>query len=268
MKKVMKKTISIVMAVVLALSVVQGVLGVGKIETHAGGWLDYAQNIDLDTTYADSVSKVDYTTGSDYYYDVYKFIVPSKGTITIYTESSYSDCVNSNTEYGLYKSSNVDSAIWSGERNNSDYDYSSARDVYYGTLQVKLNAGTYYLVQDTYHWKDSDYAYDITLKYTPSITSPKIKSVKRAKKAFSASWYKVSGATGYELQYSTNKSFKGSTTKTVKLKKASITSKKIKKLKKNKTYYVRVRSYKILKVAGSNKTYRSKWSPKKTVKTK
>lgn len=268
MKKIMKKTISLIMAVALTLSVSQGVLGVGKIKTYAAGWLDYVQSIDLDTTYMDSVSKADYSSGSDYYYDVYKFVIPTKGEINIYTESEHNDCVNSNIDYAIYSVSNPDSALWSGERHNSDYDYSSARDVYYGGLQVSLNAGTYYLVQTTYHWQDNDYAYDITLKYTPSITSPKIKSLKRAKKAFTANWYKVSGATGYELQYSTNKSFKGSTTKTVKIKKASITSKKIKKLKKNKSYYVRVRSYKTMNIAGTNKTYRSKWSPKKTVKTK
>jgi Fibronectin type III domain. len=49
---------------------------------------------------------------------------------------------------------------------------------------------------------------------------------------------KKSGAKGYEISYSTKKSFKGA--KKVKTSKTSYT---LKKLKKGKTYYVRVRSY-------------------------
>ncbi len=67
----------------------------------------------------------------------------------------------------------------------------------------------------------------------------------------------INGAKGYQVEYSTNKRFNTSTIKT--LKKQSITF----KTKKGKTYYVRVRAYK-LDSTGS-KVY-GKWSVIKTIK--
>lgn len=52
---------------------------------------------------------------------------------------------------------------------------------------------------------------------------------------------KVSGAKGYEIKYSTDKKFK----KSVKTTTSTKTTKTITKLKKNKTYYVKVRAYKL-----------------------
>ena len=109
-------------------------------------------------------------------------------------------------------------------------------------------------------------------KYTGKITksfviNPKgtsLKSVKRAKKAFKATWKKQSKqTTGYQIQYSTKKGF-GSKVKTVTVSKNKVTSKTIKSLKKNQKYYVRVRTY---KKAGNSKFY-SGWSKAKSVKTK
>jgi hypothetical protein len=51
-------------------------------------------------------------------------------------------------------------------------------------------------------------------------------------------WKKVSGATGYEVQYASNKKMKNAVTKT-----STGTSMKLKKLKSGKTYYVKVRAY-------------------------
>lgn len=69
----------------------------------------------------------------------------------------------------------------------------------------------------------------------------------------------LGSADGYQLQYSLKKNFKNS--KKIKKKSKNIT---IKKLKKNRRYYVRVRVYG--KVNG--KTYYGKWSARKSVKTK
>ena len=82
------------------------------------------------------------------------------------------------------------------------------------------------------------------------------------KNAVAVKWKKKSGITGYQIQYSPKKNFKGG--KKVTIKKASTTSKKIKKLKSKKKYYVRVRTYKIY----NGKKYYSKWSDAKTVKIK
>ncbi len=93
-------------------------------------------------------------------------------------------------------------------------------------------------------------------KVTVKATS--IKSVKGGKKSFTVKWAKVSGADGYQLQYSTSAKFKKA--KTVKIKKASTVKKVVKKLKAKKKYYIRIRAYK--------GTAYSKWSKTKAVKTK
>ena len=76
---------------------------------------------------------------------------------------------------------------------------------------------------------------------------------------------KVSGVAAYQIQYSTSKNFKKA--KTVKVS-AKSSSKVLKKLKKNKKYYVRVRSYKVTKVNNKSKNIYSAWSAKKALKTK
>ncbi|WP_052377824.1 Ig-like domain-containing protein [Robinsoniella sp. KNHs210] len=69
-----------------------------------------------------------------------------------------------------------------------------------------------------------------------------LKSVKNnGKKAFKAVWTKVSGVTGYELQYALNSKFKNADIKKAGGAKTSCT---IKKLKSKKKYYVRIRAYK------------------------
>jgi len=92
----------------------------------------------------------------------------------------------------------------------------------------------------------------------------KIKKLIKGKKRFTVKWKKVSGINGYQIQYSTKKNFKKKYRKTVTVKKAKITKKTIKKLKAKKKYYVRVRTYKLV----NGKRVYSKWSAKKTVKTK
>lgn len=71
---------------------------------------------------------------------------------------------------------------------------------------------------------------------------------------------KVAGATGYQVQYATNKKMTAGK-KTISTKK---TTYKVSKLKSNKTYYVRVRSYKIV---NGKKVY-SKWTTVEKVRTK
>ena len=93
----------------------------------------------------------------------------------------------------------------------------------------------------------------------PAKTTLSKVSNKKGKK-LTAKWKKVNGAEGYEIQYSLNKKFKKAKSKTSK--KITFT---INKLKSNKTYYVRVRAYK-LKSSGE-KVYGS-WSKVKKIKIK
>jgi uncharacterized repeat protein (TIGR02543 family) len=71
------------------------------------------------------------------------------------------------------------------------------------------------------------------------VSSLTVKSAKSGK--LSVSFKKVSGAKGYVITYSTSKKFTSSTTKKVAV---TSTKKTLTKLKKGKTYYVKVRAYK------------------------
>ena len=109
-------------------------------------------------------------------------------------------------------------------------------------------------------------------KYTKTFTilpkATKMSSVKAAKKAFTAKWAKQSVQTsGYQVQYSTSKNFKKSV-KTSTITKNKTVSKTVKKLSAKKTYYVRVRTYKTVKVNGKSVKLYSGWSSAKSVKTK
>ena len=90
-----------------------------------------------------------------------------------------------------------------------------------------------------------------------------ITSLSAKDNGFKIKWKKKSGITGYQIQYSTNSKFKKGN-KSIKIKNAKTGSKKITKLKSNKKYYVRIRTYKIV----NKKTYYSSWSKKKNVTTK
>ena len=103
---------------------------------------------------------------------------------------------------------------------------------------------------------------------TPTPEATKLGSVKAAKRSIALTWKKITSKVqkkrikGYQIQYSTKRSFKKAKTKNVNgYKKTRVT---LKKLKAKKKYYIRVRT--ILKVNG--KTYYSKWSKIKSVKTK
>lgn len=71
---------------------------------------------------------------------------------------------------------------------------------------------------------------------------------------------------GYQIQYDTSSKFKGA--KTVNVNKRNTVSRKISKLKPKKNYYVRIRTYRKVKVGGRTKTLYSPWSASKKVTTK
>lgn len=80
-------------------------------------------------------------------------------------------------------------------------------------------------------------------------------------------WKKDTKATGYQVQCSTTKNFKKNV-QTAAIGKNRTISKTFKKLKKGKTYYVRVRSYKAIKVEGKEKKLYSSWANVKRSKIK
>ena len=97
---------------------------------------------------------------------------------------------------------------------------------------------------------------------TAYVSSVAISSAKNtAKKTVVVKWKKNAQATGYEIWYSAKKNFKGK--KIIKVKKATTTSTKIKKLKKG-TYFIKIRAY----LTANGKTVYSGWSGSKKVKVK
>lgn len=103
-----------------------------------------------------------------------------------------------------------------------------------------------------------------TVWASTKLPSTSISIIKVQNQAFTVKWKKKSSITGYQIQYSTNSKFKKKDSKTIKVKQVKTNSKRIKGLKVAKKYYVRVRTYKLVK----KKSYYSSWSKKKNVTTK
>ena len=125
-----------------------------------------------------------------------------------------------------------------------------------GNMVSFTKPGTYH-VRAKANGRKSDWV-AVTAKIKPA----SISTLTKASKGFTAKWKKINGADGYELQYALNSKF-SSEKKTVKIKKGDTVSQKITKLKANKKYYVRIRTFK--KVGSA--TYYSAWSKSKTVTT-
>ncbi|MDR3225033.1 MAG: fibronectin type III domain-containing protein, partial [Clostridiales Family XIII bacterium] len=136
---------------------------------------------------------------------------------------------------------------------DADYTVAYANNINVGTATVTITGkGAYANGTKTATFK-------IVAPKVAKLTGVKIKA---AKKAFTLSWKKAS-VTGYQIKYTTDKKFKKSI-KTKTLKKNTTVKYTIKKLKKGKTYYVKVRAYN--KVA--NKAFYGSYSKVYKVKIK
>ena len=128
----------------------------------------------------------------------------------------------------------------------------------------RKNVGQY-KVTITFKGKYSG-TYYRTFRILPKGT--KLKKVSAGKKCFTVKWSKQkTQTTGYQVQYSLKKNFK-SGAKTTTIGKTKTTAKKVTRLKKKKTYYVRIRTYKTVKISGKKTKLVSAWSSVKKVKTK
>ena len=123
----------------------------------------------------------------------------------------------------------------------------------------RKNVGTYKV---TIKFKGK-YSGTKTLTYTINPVKTTVSKLTAAKKSLKVTITKKSTqVTGYEVQYSTSKSFKTAKTKTLtSYKKNTLT---LSNLTAQKTYYVRVRTY---KTVNGKKVY-SAWSTAKSMKTK
>lgn len=128
-----------------------------------------------------------------------------------------------------------------------------------------LKAGTYYYYYAAAYTVDSKTKTGAKSSKLTTSTKPKTPAVasckSTAKKSITLKWNKVS-CTGYQIQWSTNKDFK-SNTKTVTVG-GSKKSKTFSTAQAKKTYYVRIRAYKM----PNNKKVYGAWSKTVSVKTK
>ena len=138
---------------------------------------------------------------------------------------------------------------------NTDYTVSYAKGrKYVGKYAVKI----------TFKGK---YSGTKTLYFTIKPKATSISSLKAGSKKFTVKWKKqATQTTGYQVQYSASSKF--SKAKTVTVGKNTTVSKKISKLSGKKKYYVRVRTYKTVKINGKSIRIYSGWSKTKTVTTK
>jgi len=122
-----------------------------------------------------------------------------------------------------------------------------------GTAKITASA----VAGKNYNTKSASY----TLKVNPKGVS--ISKVTARSKGFAVKWTKQkTQTTGYQIQYSISSKFAGA--KTVPVGKNTTVAKTVSKLKAEKKYYVRIRTYKTV----SGKKYYSSWSKAKTVTTK
>ncbi|MCM1285360.1 MAG: InlB B-repeat-containing protein [Acetobacter sp.] len=127
----------------------------------------------------------------------------------------------------------------------------------------RVNVGIYYVAVSfigNYSGKTT-----VSFKIRPKKTS--LISIESGKKQFTVKYKKQADqTTGYQIQYATDKNFK-SVRKHAYVKDTSVTKKTVRKLKANKKYYVRIRTYTDINVNGETVRLYSTWSSVKTVKT-
>ncbi len=154
---------------------------------------------------------------------------------------------SSSKKYELYKT------ITNANTNTCKVTGLSANKKYYFRVRTYQND----------NGKKTYASFGSTVSQYTSVAKPSLKSAKSSsKKKIKASWAKVSGASGYQVMWSTYSNFSSN------YKTKSVTSKYLSKTvttaQSKKYYYVRVRAYKTV----SGKKVYSPWSSTKKVKTK
>ena len=177
---------------------------------------------------------------------------------TIISKVSKITLEKSGYEYdGNAKNPNVVVKDSKGTALGKDTDYTVSYE------EGRTNAGKYAVTITL----QGNYSGTKTVYFTVNPEGTSLSSVKAGKKRFTVKWKKqAKQTTGYELQYGTDSKFKSA--KTVIVSKNKTVSASVSKLKAKKKYYVRIRTYKTVKVNGKSPKIYSGWSKVKTVKTK
>ena len=112
-----------------------------------------------------------------------------------------------------------------------------------------------------------NYSGSVSKTFTIKPKATTLSKLTAGTKKLTATWKKLTTqTTGYQIQYSTSAKF--TSAKTVTVSKNTTTKKTISKLKSGKKYYVRIRTYKTVKVSGKSTKIYSSWSKLMSVKVK
>ena len=112
-----------------------------------------------------------------------------------------------------------------------------------------------------------NYSGTVTKTFTIKPKATTLSKLTAGTKKLTATWKKLRTQTsGYQIQYSTSAKF--TSAKTVTVSKNTTTKKTISRLKSGKKYYVRIRTYKTVKVNGKSTKIYSSWSKLMSVKVK
>lgn len=151
-----------------------------------------------------------------------------------------------------------------------DFIIVESSEGYYNDIGIVLNykfnnADGSYTSQTTCLYPTQIYVFSPDQAPTiKKVTKLKVKSPK--KKTIKVSWKKVKNATGYIVKISPTKKFKSGKTKRYAVNKNKLT---IKKLKRKKKYYIKVKAYQNIILNGKRvNVYSKEWSKIKSVKTK
>ena len=110
----------------------------------------------------------------------------------------------------------------------------------------------------------NEYAGENTFYFFVKPKKPAISKLTTSNKSITANWKRDKSISGYEIYLATDKKFTKNSKKYV-VNKNSTVSKKISKLKKGKRYYIKIRSYKTVKVDGKTTKMYSDYSAAKSI---
>lgn len=260
------------------------------------GWYDYTDGIEGNNV-AESTEKVKYhavlrAKWCNHSSTVLKYVASATYTKEGYTGDTY--CANKSCGKRLKlghsiscktlaapKMSSVENVkgglkiTWIKSKDAKGYDVYRKKDGVYRKIARVKNATSYVdgsvknFTGKSYVYKVCAYHGSATSKFSATksqvrVANANISSLKStSRKTMMVKWKKVSGCTGYQIEYSKDSKFRNNVTKK-QIKHSSDTSKKISKLSSKKKYYVRIRSYKVV----NGKKYYSGWSKVENVKVK
>lgn len=184
--------------------------------------------------------------------DYFKVILPVNGTVKI----SWANDQRTDGWGGLY--------VYTYDKNCSatNYWYRNTGTLGTATVSIGLNRGVNYISLSGSGYQDAPYHF----KLTYVIGGTNVTKLTPAKKSFSTSWVKKSGAASYQVRYTPKNTYKlygwDKAVKTTVSKSSG--SAKVSGLKSKTPYYVQVRVAQTI----DGETYYSSWTGKKTVTTK